>query len=468
MKTKYHIRKKYVALLCGTLLTLSSCNSFLDIKPYGKTIPESPEEFSALLNDILAGIDGSSFPSTKSQDLFFDHGMVSDIEECSDNLETNLTQYPKGGYLLFYPGNMVSSQHYQNYYAVISRCNMILDNFKEGRDSQDGRNLVGTAYALRGVAYYQLLRLYCEPPTGDATRPGVPIVTTFDMEERPIRSSYAQTVEQAESDFKAALECHITDSLYRFNDDVVKACLARLYFWSGHYEEAKNMADDVLTRHPLLAGEDYKKMMTAQDGMAGNMLLRSNRILSADDATLASYLEARPFSIRFLKLFAEKDKDIRYRLFVGKGRTNNKLFFSGLRSAELALIAMESCYHLGQTDEALKRLNDFRSKRIDDYVPYTAATLPHVDEKAYVKSDCKGNALTPLIAAILNERRKELYLEGDRFFELKRNGRPEFWVMHNGLKYTAKAFMYTFPIPASDVQLNPAIVQNPGYEELVY
>ena len=65
------------------------------------------------------------------------------------------------------------------------------------------------------------------------------------------------------------------------------------------------------------------------------------------------------------------------------------------------------------------------------------------------------------MSAILCERRKEFYIEGDRWFELKRNGRPEFWVANNGEKY-----LYTYPINKSDIDLYPGLViQNPGYEE---
>jgi hypothetical protein len=68
-----------------------------------------------------------------------------------------------------------------------------------------------------------------------------------------------------------------------------------------------------------------------------------------------------------------------------------------------------------------------------------------------------------LMQAILNERRKELYGEGDRFWELKRNGSPSFWVAANGRRYTTQAFMYTFPIPKVDVQIINGLIQNPGY-----
>ena len=36
---------------------LASCTKYLDIKPYGQTIPKTAEEFSALLNTTLEEID---------------------------------------------------------------------------------------------------------------------------------------------------------------------------------------------------------------------------------------------------------------------------------------------------------------------------------------------------------------------------------------------------------------------------
>lgn len=447
-------------------MTLSSCNKFLDIKPDDKTIPETPEDFSAIIHEMCDEIEGSGSSSVGARYAMEATGAY--VQECwCDNLETNLTEYPTGNMLQTYVGSSCATgSMYSRCYATISRCNIVIDNLKSGTDTQEAKDILGTAYALRGISYYQLLRYYC-PPVGSADeQTGVPLVTEFDMEARPLRSTIDQTVAQAESDMKKAIDYHIQNELYFFNDDVMKGYLARLYFWGKRYKEAKEMALDVLSRHPLLEGEDYEKMMTAYDGMAGNMLFRVGK-LDKDYTTTNTYLAARPISSRYIKLFKEGARDIRYNLFIGKRRKNKKIFFSGLRSAELELIAMESAYHQGETQEALDLLNDFRKHRITDCVDYTAATLPAVDADDIIKTDAEGKALTPLIYAILCERRKEFYLEGDRFMELKRNGRPEFWVMNKGLKYYTRKFMYTFAIPASDIQLNSALKQNPGYTEII-
>ena len=96
---------------------------------------------------------------------------------------------------------------------------------------------------------------------------------------------------------------------------------------------------------------------------------------------------------------------------------------------------------------------------------YNNETLPTVNPDEFIKVDVYGEPLTPLLNAILNERRKELFMEGDRWFELKRNGRPEMWVAKQGRKYTTLPYMYTFPLPIQDMELVDGLIQNPGYDK---
>ena len=132
----------------------------------------------------------------------------------------------------------------------------------------------------------------------------------------------------------------------------------------------------------------------------------------------------------------------------------------------MCLILAESHYHEGDEDEALRYLNLLRSHRIENVAEYTAANLPPVDANDRIRADARGNELTPLLYAILCERRKELFMEGDRWFELKRNGCPEFWVAKKGFKYYTNKFMYTFPLYVKDTELVNGLIQNPGYENV--
>ena len=456
------MKQLYIIILVGVFLC--SCESYLDIKPYDRTIPETAEDFSALVHNMCDGFDRGT------SEAISDCSETVSLEAVSDNMATNLAD--GSDRLRIYIGQDLSMKQntYKNLYAEIKTCNIILGEFEDGRDTREGQDIVGTAYAVRGVCYYQLLRMFCEPPLADATKPGVPIVTEFDMEAKPIRSTMQQTIDQAESDLKAALACNIQNEMYRFTPDVIHGYLARLYHWCGRWEEARREAQIVVGNHPLLSGDEYVKMMSTQYGLAGNKIFMTD-LYNDHQININAYMkdtDSRPISASLATLFTEGTNDIRRKdnLYFNRKRKSRKLIFTGMRSAEMALIAMECAYHLNMQDSALYELNMFRKNRITGTYAYNLATLPPVDDTALVKQDAMGRPLTPLIQAILNERRKELFMEnGDRWFELKRHGRPEFWVASGGQKFTTRQYMYTWPISVMDIILQPALIQNPGYEQ---
>lgn len=139
------------------------------------------------------------------------------------------------------------------------------------------------------------------------------------------------------------------------------------------------------------------------------------------------------------------------------------------QAAELYLMIAECQAHLGRSSDALETLNFIRSKRVEGWGGWTEATLPEVDAAQRIKVDAEGKPLTRLMSAILNERRMELFGEGDRWFELKRNGMPTWRIINDATgiyqKYTMEEYMYTFPINKDDTELKDYIKQNEGYVE---
>lgn len=465
---------KKTIILIFISLSIFSCKEYLDIKPYGKVIPQTADEFSSLLHTILYEIDNGMLPV-----LVPSSATIVSFDAITDNLETSLTQLPEGNLLRTYAGdrvgsiNMSGGDDYTKYYQLIRNCNIIIGEMKE-TESELARNVLGTAFAIRGICYYELIRDYCDvyDPL-QKSQLGLSIVTVFDMEARPVRSTLKETIEFIEDDLKKALSYNVQEEIYRFTVPVVKGYLARFYFWTRQWEKAANFATQVLDSHPLLDREGYRTMMTPGYALKGNMLIKSELYSTSteEEAGVGTYkpLQYRPVSKRFIDTFNDEEKagDIRYEMNFSKIRISTKFIFSGMRSAEMILIRAESYYHLGDEDNALEDINTLRSKRILNYTPLTQNTLPEPISSDYIKQDVNGAPLTKLMALILTERRKELFMEGDRWFELKRNGRPEFWVAQNGLKYTTKKFMYNLPIPLSDIFQIPGLQQNEGYNELI-
>ena len=451
-------------------LSLSSCKEFLDIKPHEETIPQSAEEFSALLhthlNELDYGEESAIIPNSSQ---------IATNESACDNLEVALTQTDGGSLLKNYIADIaIPERNYYNYYKIIRDCNIILGEMKD-IESDMAKNILGTAYAMRGVCYYELMRLYCDvyDPL-QKSQLGLQLVTTFDMEERPIRSSLEETMILIEEDLKKALSYNVQEPIWRFTADVVKGYLARFYFWTRQWDNAIYYAGEVIKSHPLVDREGYKAMMENGYSLKGNMLIKSELISSSsseqEGAGTYKPLNYRPASKRLIDTFSDTEKanDIRYEMNFSKKRIATKFIFSGMRSAEMLLIRAESYYHKDREDLALADINTLRGNRISNYEPLTLSSLPEPTPGTdYITQDVTGAPLTKLMALILTERRKELFLENDRFYELKRNGRPEFWVAVNGQKYTSRKFMYNFSIPIRDTKLIPGLQQNEGYEDYI-
>lgn len=458
----------YTLLSCLIFLGTTSCQKYLDVKPYGLTIPETPEEFSALLHTRLADIEEAS-----DYALLPKSSIVLDWELYGDNFEPVLAG-PRVT-LPFYVGDKIESStsvmtEYERLYQIIRDCNIIIGGMPD-EDSDLARNTLATAYALRGVSYYQLIRLYCEPVGANPEQQlGVSIVTEFDLEAKAPRGTLAESHQQVLGDLEKALSFNVQDNDYLFTADVVKGYLARAAFWFGKWDTARKYAMEVVNKHPLVSGENYQQMFEP-GGKTGNTLIKVLYNASSGEESIAlNQLRNLPISNRFVSHFpeAEREKDIRFKMSVGKKRMCTKQILSGMRSAELLLIAAESAYHMGDESTALSLVNQLRENRIEDATPLTMSTLPAENPLEIIKVDAKGVALTPLLSTILSERRKEMFMEGDRFFELKRNGRPSFWIAKEGRRFTVEPFMYTLPIPPKDLLLQEGLQQNPEYAKYTF
>lgn len=462
--------KKIQLIIAGALLLLSSCDDYLDVQPTGRTIPKTADEFSALLQSDLNDIDqGNScyiFGNTSTID--YDMGCGDDFEICLSQL-SGITSY-----LGTEVSSISNSNPYERMYMAIRDCNIVLDNLEEN-GTELSNNLRGTAYALRGACYYQLMRLYCDAPEKGNfdSQLGLSLVTKFDMEARPVRSSLQETIDLIDSDYDKALSYNVTDKLWLFTTDVVNALRARLYFWTKQWDKALPLAQQIVAKYPLASGDDYVKLMSSPSITDNNHLTMTYRVPDVAGRNELSYskqnLLSTPVSRRFLDCFqnGEDSTDVRYSLFINKKRQAVKTLFFGMRTAEFKLMEAECYAHLGQDEQALASINDFRSHRISNYRPLTMSNLPAPNPREIIKVDADGKPLSRLMAVILNERRKELFLEQDRLFELKRNGAPSFWTASKGQKYVTEPYMYTFPIPEIDVRTTPGMRQNKGYTETI-
>ena len=379
------------------------------------------------------------------------------------------------GNLPIYAGTEFNKNYgiYKDLYAIIKDCNIIIEAMSR-YSSDHAKQLSAAATGIKGVCYYNLMRIYCkayDSATADKEL-GLVIMDHFDMAETPARSDLKHTADFVISTLKTAISYGITDDKYLFTADVCKAFLAKALFWAEDWDAALDICEELVEKYPLASRDEYASIINSEYGKGKGIIIRSRiNNNNSSSATIrgqaVSDMRSRPVNYELIRLY--DPKDIRLTTFFTENRKNQKEPFGRIRSSELYLMMAEWHAHMEQDQAALGIINEIRSKRIEDYTPYTMETLPEVDMKAMIKVDAKGEPLTPLMQAVLNERRMEMCMEGDRWFELKRNGGPEFTIITDEIgiwqKYTMKNYMYTFPINKDDVDLKDYLKQNEGYEE---
>ena len=446
-------------------MSAAGCKGYLSVQPQGEVIPETDEEFTAIIHNHLRDIEGGG-----DEYVIGNMDAIKHLEGCADNLDANLRTSAN---LTFFAGEEIDSRQrvYEESWEVVRDCNIVIENMKD-RTSDIARGALSAAYSMKGIVYYNLLREFCQPWSDSKAGelPGIPIVDRFNINDKPTRGTIRQTYDYTKAQFEAALALTPTDPKYIFTEWIIKAYETKLEFWCQNWDSVISLCEDIITHSgiSLTPISEYADMINAQYDAKGEVLVRSHINNSSEldwyFSYTKSYLASRPASARLIRLFGDKPwDDVRYAASFNSKRMNVKTPECKVRLSEIVLMLSEAYYHKGDNASAIKWLNELRRNRIKNVSDLTMATLPEVRDGERIIVDCQGKAVTSLLQAIFDERRKELYMEGDRWYELKRNGCPEWWVISNGLKYTTKEYLYTSPISKSDVDLNPSLEQNPGY-----
>ena len=117
-----------------------------------------------------------------------------------------------------------------------------------------------------------------------------------------------------------------------------------------------------------------------------------------------------------------------------------------MRLTEFQLMAAECEARIGDEGRARSLVNDITARA-------GASTI-----------SASGNQL---IEAIITERRKELAFEGHRFYDLKRLQRGfvrnDCTLSNGNCQVDYPSNLYAWPIPGIELDANPAMEQNQGY-----
>ena len=449
-------------------LSLASCEkSFLELKPPTSLTPEFALATEADLQVALRGAySGLKSTALYGRSLMVLGDMMAD-NTYQSSLNTNrYTNFNLYNYLVT-DGDVAGLWNAS--YTVILRANNIINS--PIADNANVQQIKGEAYAIRALAYYNLVRYFASPYTLDPSKLGVPIVTTYQADLKPERAKIADVYTLINKDLTQAytLMTKFTNSS-QFSKYSAKALQAKVYLAMGDKTNAKTAALDVITNSGFTAISS-----AAHTGYWAGVAPRTDKVetlleISFDavannafDALSYIYLQSGNYgdmlcSSELYDLF--ETADIRKSLYATGIRgglasvfVNKYSSFTGdhsdtkvIRMSEMYLIAAEASYP-SNTADALKYVNEVTSRR--------GAT-------AIASS---GSAL---LEDIITERRKELAFEGERYLDMQRLQRN----IARSKNYPASALSIDFtnyrrimPIPQGELDANPSIKsqQNPGW-----
>ena len=479
-------------ILIGSLLFISSCESWLEVEPENSLSTTaaftSPEQLDAALN--------GAYHLLLSSDLAGRNWFL--FSDCmGGNMALLLDDFTEFSQLNIDIHNQRVERLWTTSYVAINQLNRILAAIDEiaghnpGFSAARQDQLRGEALTLRAVIYYYLLRYFALPDT-PATQDslGVPLVleavTAQSQLHFPARTSIAEVSIQIEADLQEARQRLPYESQAgRVNTYVADAYLAKLAMQRQQWTLVEQRCKGLIDGPYALAGEPqtfFREEGSVEEiwvlkadqtnGTGLNWSYENSRI--DPELTDGVFQELLSPEQQF-SLMQNHRSAIDLRADTGR-LTNDPLLSPGmlfsrkyenqaldsgddpplLRLAEIHLMLAEALAQQGYVEEAVDQLNLLR-RRAFRIVDDSGQVQPPEETGSWVDLDADDLTTEALLKAIARERRAELAFEGDVLHDLIRRGQN----IRDSIPWNAPRLR--LPIPQRELDANPNLVQNPGY-----
>ena len=445
------MKKKYIIFSLLVLLFMG-CDDNLDTQPTDSLTPEQLLEDPGNLDKALIGAYASSSILSgnfqTATELLANGGQLAYRGTFPDLFEFDRKQLTTNNFFV--------RIFWFDSYSSINLCNLVLSNLVLLEDEETRLILEGEAKFIRSLHYFELVRLYALPyqSGGNNTQLGIPLVndavTSLSQVTYPERNSVEEVYTQILSDLQDAYELLPSDNAERADRYAARSLMARVYLQQGNYADARDAAHDVLLNSghilaPTLAGafnnetngpEDlFAFQVTTQDGFNNFNSLWATLQFGGRSQTADVTIEPP-----FFNLFTGPDNRSDF-FYSGNGTTVTAKWqgqFANvpyLRVAEMHLIRAEANFREG-----------------------TSLGLSPEDEINALRTRSNAGPIPGLtLQDILLERQRELAFEGHRLHDAKRLQQTI-----EGIPYNANQLV--IPLPRDEIEVNPNLVQNPGYE----
>ncbi len=353
--------------------------------------------------------------------------------------------------------NTLARNNWMRAYNVINIANNVIENIDiVDQDIRD--QVLGEALFMRGSMHFELVRIYGLPFVSGQTNDqlGVPLVLmatqSIDESAQVSRATVAEVYSQVISDLMQAESLMNSRNGSRANRFSAAAQLSRVYLQQGDYTNAANAADRVITDGGFdLVGNFEEAFNNAANTSEDIFAIQQNNTFNAGTsnsglptfyANLVGVGRDGDIDVLPAHLDLYDANDARLTLFYTGEDGLPKTGKWAVDGANIPVIRLAEMY-LTRAEANLRAGTTVGADPVDDVnvVRARAGLAP---------------LLTVTIDDILEERRRELAFEGSRIHDLKRTQQDI-----NGLPFDADELV--FPIPQRETDVNPNLMQNPGY-----
>lgn len=468
---KINIKIAITILFIGVSVLNSCSNDFLE---------ETPTDSILISNSILTeedlviAVNGvynlcqstSSYGAMIStlNELSADNAFVS-VQNSNRFVNTN-----DGSYITAIDGNIASV--WNSLYSIIANCNNVLASENKIESNANTKHLYAQVRAIRAYSFFMLVA-YFSPNYGEGDQSyGIPLPLTYDVTARLPRKSVSEVYDQIISDLNSSIPNFSTQTALpntRMNAVAANLLLARVYLFKKDYANAIAKANLVLNdTSSILLPSSGVSAFFGLGGESNRETLFQVEYNSADlPGSNDSFLATWSTSGVYKQNFATRDfwntissTDVRKNTwFANNAAVNNypdnpkpidvRKYLSTsrdiiqFRKTEAIFIKAESEYYSNPTTAAATLENWVKAYRDALYTIPATTGVAVLDE-------------------ILHQKSIEFFVEGHRWFDLKRNKR-QVNKPQTALLIPSSDKRFVWPIPQRETLNNPNITQYPGY-----
>lgn len=455
------------------ILSAAACEDYTDLTPKGSLVIETADQFLETVS-----LPNRGYPINNFQYLSDDQWMKeADVIGKTPNINTiNFTFDETTDRVSL----LNTSSFYNQAYTYINRWNTIISLVDDSKGEASTKQLAkAEAKIFRAYDHFLLVNTYAKgyDPQTAATDGGICIMDKFDLEAQPSKSTVAQVYAFIQKDIDEALP-YLQEKpmdVYHPSLAFAYAFKAKVHLFKREIASAKAAAEKSLSYNNKIFD------MVAYNTQGGPNVVAvpaANNVEVLSYMYMTGYTEMN-FAYQYIispelrTLFGTNDA--RFNLFFNTTSTTNldqgsntaywatvytKFFYPtvGMKTTEVYLMLAECYAREDKFTEAVDVLNTLRAKRILSGTVNLAVPTTRKET----------------MDLVINERRKELLLGFNRFFDLKRlNTETEYaktvtrvfpivnkTVPQKTYTLQPNSRLYIIPFPLSVLQKNPKLTLN--------